>query len=231
LSVFTRAAAVVASRDQFNNIARVCCEGSTGAADCSAGFPPACTRACAELLEPFWTSCGTLVKILGDMYPADENEIDRFAKGQCHHTNSLFEHAAVGACPPEMLEVWTDDVNSACCAQNGVWECGDGTPWSCNAECAMEFGPFWERCMLGSGIGNAADMQGFSALYDTCKALPLGEARVLIHTVDELVNDPWCSINTTGIISIDAANAACTVDESEFCDRDDDSVRALHLRG
>ena len=72
--------------------------------------------------------------------------------------------------------------------------------------------------MLGSGIGNAADMQGFSALYDTCKALPLGEARVLIHTVDELINDPWCSINTTGIISIDAANAACTVDESQFCE-------------
>jgi hypothetical protein len=152
------------------------------------------------------------------MYPADENEIDRFAKGQCHHTNSLFEHAAVGACPQEMLAVWTDDVNSACCAQNGVWECGDGTPWSCNAECAMEFGPFWERCMLGSGIGNAADMQGFSALYDTCKALPLEEARVLIHTVNELISDPWCRINTTGIISIDAANAACTVDESEFCE-------------
>ena len=114
--------AVVAPRDQFNNIARVCCEGSTGAADCSAGFPATCTRACAELLEPFWTSCGTLVKILGDMYAADETAIDRFAKGQCHHTNSLFEHAVVGACPPEMLEVWTDDVNSACCAQNGV--CG-----------------------------------------------------------------------------------------------------------
>jgi hypothetical protein len=209
----------ISDLDQFNNIARICCEGSTGAADCSAGFPPTCTRACAELLEPFWTSCGTLVKVLGDMYPADENAIDRFAKGQCHHTNSLFEHAAVGICPEEMLAVWTDDVNSACCEQNGVWECGDGTPWSCNAECALEFGPFWERCMLGSGIGNAADMQAFSALYDTCKALPLGEARVLIHTVDELVNDPWCSINTTGIISIDAANAACTVDESAFCER------------
>jgi hypothetical protein len=196
----------------------VCCEGSTGAADCSAGFPPTCTRACAELLEPFWTNCGTLVKVLGDMYPADENEIDRFAKGQCHHTNTLFEHAAVGTCPQEMLEAWTDDVNSACCEQNGVWECGDGTPWSCNAECALEFGPFWESCMLGSGIGNAADMHAFSALYDTCKALPLEEARVLINTVGELVNDPWCSINTTGIISIDAANAACTVDESAFCE-------------
>ena len=45
----------ISDLDQFNNIARVCCEGSTGAVECSAGFPPTCTRACAELLEPFWT--------------------------------------------------------------------------------------------------------------------------------------------------------------------------------
>ena len=209
---------VLSQLDQFGDIAQICCESSTGAADCSAGFPATCTRACAELLEPFWTSCGTLVKLLGDMYAADEDELDRFAKGQCHHTNLLFEHAAVGTCPPEMLEAWTDDVNNACCQQNGVWECSDGTPWSCDAECAISFGPFWETCLLGS-VGDAAELQSFSALYATCNALPLEEDRILIRTVNNLINDPWCMINTTGIISIDAAHAACTVDESAFCDR------------
>eukprot|EP01046_Picozoa_sp_COSAG06_P069281 COSAG06_NODE_18824_length_866_cov_16.702738_1_plen_254_part_10 len=209
---------VLSQLDQFGDIAQICCESSTGAADCSAGFPATCTRACAELLEPFWTSCGTLVKLLGDLYAADEDELDRFAKGQCHHTNLLFEHAAVGTCPPEMLEAWTDDVNNACCQQNGVWECSDGTPWSCDAECAISFGPFWETCLLGS-VGDAAELESFSALYATCNALPLEEDRILIRTVNNLINDPWCMINTTGIISIDAAHAACTVDESAFCDR------------
>eukprot|EP01043_Picozoa_sp_COSAG02_P011314 COSAG02_NODE_415_length_22762_cov_133.681816_13_plen_175_part_00 len=103
--------------DQFDDIARICCESSTGTADCSNGFPTLCTRECAALLEPFWTACGTLVELLGDTFACDENALDRFAKHECHHTNILFEHAAVGICPPELLEPWTDDVNAACCEQ------------------------------------------------------------------------------------------------------------------
>lgn len=103
--------------DQFDDIARICCESSTGAADCSNGFPTICTRECAALLEPFWTSCGTLVELLGDTFACDEVALDQFAKHECHHTNLLFEHAAVGVCPAEMLEAWTDDVNAACCEQ------------------------------------------------------------------------------------------------------------------
>eukprot|EP01046_Picozoa_sp_COSAG06_P086546 COSAG06_NODE_33134_length_494_cov_4.888608_1_plen_107_part_00 len=86
--------------------------------------------------------------------------------------------------------------------QDGVFECAEGVPWTCDAECAIEFGPYWESCMLQSGLGGTEDMEGFAALYDTCKNLPSGENAVLMHTVNDIINDPWCRINTTGIISV-----------------------------
>jgi len=208
--------------DQFTDIGRVCCESSTGAADCSSGFPATCTHACAQLLEPFWTACGSLAMMLGDIYTVDETAIDHFAKGQCHQTNVLFEHAAAAGstCTEEMLAAMTDDVNSACCEQSGAYQCAAGTPWSCDATCALEFVPFWESCILGSGaLSGSHDLASFATLYSTCAALPLSEDRLLIRMVNDLVNDPWCRINTTQIISIDAASAACTVDRSGFCER------------
>lgn len=93
------------------------------------------------MLEPWWTACGPMVDLLGDLWAADEQEMGLFAEGPCHHTNVLFEHAAIGSCPPDLLAAWTDDVNAACCQQNGIFECEAGTPWTCDAECAVEFGP------------------------------------------------------------------------------------------
>eukprot|EP01046_Picozoa_sp_COSAG06_P001318 COSAG06_NODE_42_length_29897_cov_42.547721_23_plen_197_part_00 len=167
-----------------------------------------------------------------------------FATGPCHHTNVLFAHAAAGGCDAELLPIWTDDVNAACCQQNGVFECDAGVPWTCDAECAIEFVPFWETCMLSSGMGNSADLASFASLYDTCQTLPLAEGMLLMREVNNLINDPWCDINTTSIISvrspsmraavgrvhrptdpayrttqIDQANAPCSTDESGFCAR------------
>ena len=76
----------ISDLDQFNNIARVCCEGSTGAADCSAGFPATCTRACAELLEPFWTSCGPLSSYLRSTRGGPANALSSAARD---HKQSL----------------------------------------------------------------------------------------------------------------------------------------------
>jgi hypothetical protein len=118
-------------------------------------------------------------------------------------------------------------------------------PWSCDAECAIEFVPFWETCMLSSGMGNSADLASFASLYDTCQTLPPAEGMLLMREVNNLINDPWCDINTTSIISvshqsmpaalqivragpnnpvcrttqIDQANAPCSTDESGFCAR------------
>jgi hypothetical protein len=171
------------------------------------------------LMEPWWGSCGPLIGALGDMWAADEDAMGDFATGACHHTNVLFANAAAGGCDAELLGAWTNDVNAACCQQNGVFECDAGTPWSCDAECAIEFVPFWETCMLSSGMSNSADLSSFASLYDTCQALPPAEGRLLMREVNNLINDPWCEINTTGIISIDQANAPCSTDESGFCER------------
>jgi hypothetical protein len=91
-------------------------------------------------------------------------------------------------------------------------------------------------------IGASTAMQAYSTLYDECKVLPLDEGRILMRTVQDLVQDPWCYINTTYIMSvrildcassclcgssastpnhtqIDAANAPCITDESDYCER------------
>lgn len=205
--------------DQFDEIARICCESSTGAADCSGGFPAVCTRECSMIMEPWYSNCGPLIDILGDMWAADEDAMGAFASGPCHHTNVLFEHAAVGSCAPDMLQVWTDDVNAACCMQNGVYQCEAGVPWGCDAECAIEFVPFWENCMLSSGVAGTEDLASFATLYTTCQTLSPSEGLLLMREVNNLINDPWCEINTTSIISIDQANAPCSTDESGFCGR------------
>eukprot|EP01050_Picozoa_sp_SAG11_P023388 SAG11_NODE_4685_length_1807_cov_1.410422_2_plen_123_part_00 len=94
---------------QMDEISAVCCEG-TAASDCTAGFPSICTRACAELLGPFWVSfhgnvihhcasfdpkllndhlhlaqadCGPIVSMIGDVYPLDERDLQTFAEGEC----------------------------------------------------------------------------------------------------------------------------------------------------
>ena len=104
--------------DQFDEIAPICCESSSGAADCSDGFPVSCTRECSMLIEPFWTACGSMVMMFGDVFACDETELAAFVEGPCHHTNVLFEHAAVTGCSDaETLAAWTDDVNAACCEQ------------------------------------------------------------------------------------------------------------------
>ena len=141
--------------------------------------------------------------------------------------------------------------------QNGVFECAEGVPWTCDAECAIEFGPYWETCMLQSGLGGTGDMEGFAGLYDTCKNLPPGENAVLMHTVNDMINDPWCRINTTGIISVstlaltaffhhrsladeEASLSSGVADRSSECAvlarrvgllRTDDRERSIYVRG
>ena len=73
--------------------------------------------------------------------------------------------------------------------------------------------------MMSTGMQGGEDLAGFAALYETCKTLPPSEGRLLMREVNNLINDPWCEINTTGIISIDQANAPCSTDESGFCER------------
>ena len=63
--------------------------------------------------------------------------------------------------------------------------------------------------MLASGTDGSRDLQAFAALYQTCRTLPPNENGVLISTVNDLMADPFCRINTTGIVSV-RAYSACT---------------------
>jgi hypothetical protein len=79
------------------------------------------------MLEPFWAQCKDTVGVLGDIFECDEAALATFAQGPCHHTNTMFNQATLdGSCPPNMLSSWVDDVNAACCLQNGRNECDSG---------------------------------------------------------------------------------------------------------
>jgi hypothetical protein len=122
----------IGDREQFRNIAHVCCESSTsGAAGCSAGSPFTCTRAC-ELLEPLWTDCGTLGKVLRDMHAADENAIDREVR---------LEHTVVlGACP--------DVCVSSSYVSNGEYDAAAGSTQLQHDICAFRhFDHVWTDVM------------------------------------------------------------------------------------
>jgi hypothetical protein len=106
--------------DQMGAIAPICCENSGFGADCSGGFPTVCTRECSDLARPFWTSCSGLISLLGDIYPSDETALANFIEGPCEDTNTLFEHAILGACEPTELDARINDVNAACCTQGGI---------------------------------------------------------------------------------------------------------------
>ena len=69
-----------------------------------------------------------------------------------------------------------------------------------------------------TGVGAALDLQAFAGLYTECQTMDPRDSAVLLRTVNDLVNDPQCVVNTSQIISVDAANAPCTVDEEEQCE-------------
>lgn len=56
--------------------------------------------------------------------------------------------------------------------------------------------------MLASGTSSSADLASFAGLYDSCKNLPANENNFLLRTVNDLMEETFCRINTTAIISV-----------------------------
>lgn len=194
--------------------------------------------ACGKMVEALGNSPG--------IYPADEVALSAFAEGPCVQTRILAQHAAL-SCDEASLQAEVNDVNAACCEQSGSFVCTDGTPIVCDAECAMEFIPcvadhrapdthsraltladspgahvvsyrFWESCMSSLwDLSTSPRLESFSALYETCRALPPEESRILMQAVHDFDMNPDCMINVTQIISVDEANAPCSQDETDQC--------------
>eukprot|EP01043_Picozoa_sp_COSAG02_P011313 COSAG02_NODE_415_length_22762_cov_133.681816_12_plen_62_part_00 len=56
--------------------------------------------------------------------------------------------------------------------------------------------------MLASGTSGSADLVSFAALYTSCQNLPAAENNFLLRTINDLIEEPFCRINTTEIVSV-----------------------------
>ena len=80
---------------------------------------------------------------MGDIFPFDEAQMEAFAQGPCEQTVALYEHATLGSCNSDRLHAMIDEVNQACCTQDGRNVCGADSNFGCDAECGLTFVPFW----------------------------------------------------------------------------------------
>jgi hypothetical protein len=154
------------------------------------------------------------------VYTFDEKVLQSFAESTCQRSTILYEHAMAGGCELAEREQLIDDVNESCCVQEGVNVCdGSAAEVRCNAECSLSFIPFWERCMVHfeSGADNDAAMALFTQLYASCSLMPPNEVGKLMKTAGDYVDNPDCAIDTSMIMSSDAAAAPCMEDASPLC--------------
>jgi hypothetical protein len=129
----------IAMLQDVNDILPICCRGTM----CGTGMPARCAPECADLLVPFWQSCSALMQFMGnDALGFDLHAVSEFIE-PCEQTLALVSagaescDAGTGRGGAGDLHSWVDDVNSACCMQNGINVCRDGSavPWVCNADC------------------------------------------------------------------------------------------------
>ena len=121
--------------------------------------------ACADTIVPFWKECGFFITNLSaSTFAFDIEEFGRFA-GNCHHTRALV-HFSSGECisGPDELQARLADIQESCCVQEGTNVCREGTPWACDAECAVPFMTFFSNC-IEPGVMNVADLTSYRTLY------------------------------------------------------------------
>eukprot|EP01052_Picozoa_sp_SAG31_P025668 SAG31_NODE_2264_length_6057_cov_6.828634_2_plen_781_part_00 len=197
-------------------IVETCCESVAG--NCGQVFPPTCTHSCARLVVPYIDSCrGLLEHLPNEVFSDVSLHIPAFLNFSeaCRQTLTLFESARrAGPCDSgstnDALQSRVDAINQACCEQQGVNTCVGGAPQVCDAECAMEFLPYWHDCLsLRTRAGDA--MQQFTLLFTACTDdLSESEVMELYRDVTVLDDARECFINTSMILSRTEAKQAAT---------------------
>jgi hypothetical protein len=170
-----------------------------------------------------------MLKDLGvGVFSFETEKLEAFS-GSCRQTLVLYERASsTGSCgsdaDPEALKRRVDAVNTACCEQEGVNTCTNGAPQSCDAECAVEFLPYWETCLdQRSVIGG--EMHQFTLLFTACTDdLPEAESLVLYMDVISQDDSPECRVDTSLLISRAKAKQlqiepVCDHDAFPICNR------------
>ena len=216
----------------MNGVLETCCSG-TSAHDCSAGFPPRCSPVCGGVLVPFMEECAGLIGLMGaSSFPFDPDALSAFSDGPCHQTLALTQGAAESCTDDEFgLYSWVEDIDAACCTQEGIDVCPTDTrvPWQCNAACAATFIPFVNTC-VDPETEPESSLQDYMNLYNTCAALNTGDpgaVAAMIADVKTKADDDHCYIDTSAIVSADGE--AGGYGSGEIC-RDDDSTRPLSSR-
>jgi hypothetical protein len=191
----------------MEGILDTCCSGTTTARDCSAGFPARCSPVCGEVLVPFMEECSGLIGLMGaSSFPFDPDALSAFNGGPCHQALALTQGAE--NCADDFgLYSWVDEIDAACCTQEGIDVCpaGSRVPWQCNAACATTFIPFVNTC-VDPETEPEDTMQDYMALYDTCAALNTGDptaVAAMIADVKTKADDDHCRINTSQVVSAD----------------------------
>ena len=103
---------------------------------------------------PYVDQCGAMIGAMPDAtFP--EFAISKMVafSDACRQALVLYERAEnTGACSSEtdvtVLQTRVDQVNRACCEQNGQNVCTNGAPGTCDSECAGVFLPC--ECFFGS---------------------------------------------------------------------------------
>jgi hypothetical protein len=211
-------------------IVNTCCEGIEGG--CVETFPTTCGHTCAELVVPYFDNCGTMLGVMGDaLFSSFAVTAFLAFKDACRQTLVLYQKGVeAGSCieaagePSPALKARIDAVNRACCEQDSVNTCTSGAPQTCEAECALEFLPYWKQCLNErSAIGG--EMNQFTKLFTACTDdLPESEKLNLYEDVTSLDDSPECDIDITMVISRGEAKArdikpTCETDAFPICNQ------------
>ena len=153
--------------------------------------PNMCDSNCAEVFEPFWGSCGSMLQTMQmpgvDEYAefADLCWAQLFTPGECS-----------AGCDARNFDCLAEEVSVACCDTDG--ECTDGIPTGCDFECSVKLKPFVTNCehgLLVSELG-AATANTLQAAASAC--IDQDPAALLNH-VFEVQNIQQCELDLSGI--------------------------------
>ena len=61
--------------------------------------------------------------------------------------------------------------------------------------------PYFDQCLSRDSTIGVADLQKYTHLYENCANMDGVETGVLMADLNELMDNPKCRVNTTGIVA------------------------------
>ena len=203
------------------DVVAVSCEHMPGDS-CAGGFPPTCSITCAQTLIGYWDLCRTMVQgIPASTFPdVPVAALPDFVE-TCRFKLEVLESSGQGGCtdqslPGGQLPSMVEQVDQACCNQNGANVCVDTSlPQTCDIECAQVFLPYRQQCL-------SQQPELFGELHQACtEHLPAEDVRALMSQVALRAAEPQCTIDTSQIRTlrdVKVGQLPCAMNESPLCE-------------